>query len=224
MKSTRSIIGQGRSVQARISGDQSRTTKFPRSSIPTVPAVKPLTLFESGAILMYLAEKTGKFLPQDMRQALRSDSVADVSDGRSRADVRPGELFLPSRRKSSLRHRALSQRSDAPLQSAGSSNSGQREYLAGEYSIADIATYPWVWRHEVHHVKLEEFPNVKRWYRCDFGIGRRLSAGWPFRKFNMGEAVIPNECEESACKNSRRRQSRISPFGQMTTCRDLAES
>jgi GST-like protein len=41
---------------------------------------------------------------------------------------------------------------------------GEREYLASEYSIADIATYPWVWRHEMHHVKLEEFPSVKRWY------------------------------------------------------------
>jgi len=41
---------------------------------------------------------------------------------------------------------------------------GRREDLAGEYSIADIATYPWVWRHEVHQVKLEEFPNVKRWF------------------------------------------------------------
>jgi GST-like protein len=39
-----------------------------------------------------------------------------------------------------------------------------KAYLAGEYSIADIATYPWVWRHEIHHVKLEEYPNVKRWY------------------------------------------------------------
>jgi GST-like protein len=41
---------------------------------------------------------------------------------------------------------------------------GEREYLAGEYSLADIATYPWVGRHEGHHVKLEEFPHVKRWF------------------------------------------------------------
>ena len=41
---------------------------------------------------------------------------------------------------------------------------GRKEYLAGEYSIADIATYPWVWRHDIHQVKLEDFPNVKRWY------------------------------------------------------------
>jgi GST-like protein len=41
---------------------------------------------------------------------------------------------------------------------------GQRDYLAGEYSIADIATFPWVGRHEGHHVRLEEFPNVKRWF------------------------------------------------------------
>jgi GST-like protein len=41
---------------------------------------------------------------------------------------------------------------------------GERKFLAGEYSIADIATYPWVWRHDGHNVKLEDFPNVKRWY------------------------------------------------------------
>lgn len=40
----------------------------------------------------------------------------------------------------------------------------QREFLAGNYSIADVATYPWVGRHEGHNVKLEEFPNVKRWF------------------------------------------------------------
>jgi GST-like protein len=41
---------------------------------------------------------------------------------------------------------------------------GQNDYLAGEYSIADIATYPWVWRHDIHQVKLADFSNVKRWY------------------------------------------------------------
>jgi len=40
----------------------------------------------------------------------------------------------------------------------------EKEFLAGEYSIADIGTYPWVWRHDIHQVKLEDFPNVKRWY------------------------------------------------------------
>jgi GSH-dependent disulfide-bond oxidoreductase len=41
---------------------------------------------------------------------------------------------------------------------------GKAEYLAGDYSIADIATYPWVWRHEWHLVDLAEFPNVARWF------------------------------------------------------------
>ena len=40
----------------------------------------------------------------------------------------------------------------------------QQEYLANEYSIADIATYPWVARHEWHKVELSDFPSVKRWY------------------------------------------------------------
>ncbi|HUK40422.1 MAG TPA: glutathione binding-like protein, partial [Candidatus Acidoferrales bacterium] len=40
----------------------------------------------------------------------------------------------------------------------------KKPFLAGEYSIADIATYPWVGRHDIHQVKLEDFPNVKRWF------------------------------------------------------------
>jgi len=40
----------------------------------------------------------------------------------------------------------------------------KKEFLAGEYSIADIATYPWVGRHDIHQVKLEDFPSVKRWF------------------------------------------------------------
>jgi GST-like protein len=47
---------------------------------------------------------------------------------------------------------------------------GKSAYLAGEYSIADIATYPWVARHEWHKVALGEFPNVERWYKA---IGAR---------------------------------------------------
>jgi GST-like protein len=89
--------------------------------------------------------------------------VADVPDGRGRTDVRAGEFFLSLAGESSLCHRAFPQRSAAALQRLDK-ELGRREYLAGEYSIADIATYPWVWRHEIHEVKLEDFPNVKRWF------------------------------------------------------------
>jgi GST-like protein len=41
---------------------------------------------------------------------------------------------------------------------------GEAPYLAGEYSIADIATYPWIARYEMHRMRLEEYPNVKRWF------------------------------------------------------------
>jgi GSH-dependent disulfide-bond oxidoreductase len=140
----------------------------PNNKIPAIidtdgPGGKPLKLFESGAILMYLAEKTARFLPQEMVKRyeviqwlmFQMGGVGPMF-GQANYFYRLEEkvpFAIERYYKEALRlYKVLEQ------------TLGQRDYLAGEYSIADIATYPWVGRHDGHNVKLEEFPNVKRWF------------------------------------------------------------
>jgi GSH-dependent disulfide-bond oxidoreductase len=140
----------------------------PNNKIPAIvdsdgPGGQPLKLIESGAILLYLAEKTGKLLAQDVRQRyeviqwlmFQMGGVGPMF-GQANYFFRAAEKVpqaIDRFHKEALRlYRVLDQ------------ELGKREYLASEYSIADIATYPWVGRHEMHQVKLEQFPNVKRWF------------------------------------------------------------
>ncbi len=142
----------------------------PNSKIPAIvdpegPGGKPLTLFESGAILIYLAEKTGRFISADPRQRyieiqwlmFQMGGVGPMF-GQAHHFMRyaPEQLPYAIERygKETKRLYGVMDRRLAEV-----------PFLAGDdYSIADIATYPWVARHEWHRVALEEFPNVKRWY------------------------------------------------------------
>jgi GST-like protein len=140
----------------------------PNNKIPSIvdtdgPDGKPLTLFESGAILMYLAEKSGKLWPANMRQRYLVIQWLMFQMGGVGPMFGQANYFFRLEEKVPYaieRYHKEALRLYGVLEKA----LGQNEYLAGAYSIADIATYPWVWRHEMHHVNLEEFPNVKRWY------------------------------------------------------------
>jgi GSH-dependent disulfide-bond oxidoreductase len=140
----------------------------PNNKIPSIidadgPGGKPLTLFESGAILMYLAEKSGKLWPADMRQRYAVIQWLMFQMGGVGPMFGQANYFFRLEEKVPYaieRYHKEALRLYGVLEKA----LGQNEYLAGEYSIADIATYPWVWRHDIHQVKLEDFPNVKRWY------------------------------------------------------------
>jgi GST-like protein len=140
----------------------------PNNKIPAIidtdgPGGKPLKLFESGAILMYLAEKTGKFLPQEM--AKRYEVIQWLMFQMGGVGPMFGQANYFYRLEEKVPFAIERYYKEAiRLYKVLEQTLGQRDYLAGEYSIADIATYPWVGRHEGHNVKLEEFPNVKRWF------------------------------------------------------------
>jgi len=137
--------------------------KIPSIIDPDGPGGKSFTLFESGAILMYLAEKSGKLWPADMRQRYTVLQWLMFQMGGVGPMFGQANYFYRLEEKIPYaieRFHKEALRLYAVLEKA----LGKSEFLAGEYSIADIATYPWVWRHEMHHVKLEDFPSVKRWY------------------------------------------------------------
>ena len=125
---------------------------------------KPLKLFESGAILVYLAGKTGKFLPASTRGKyialqwlmFQMGGVGPMF-GQAHHFLRAAPEQVPYGIK---RYTDETRR----LYGVLDKRLAEAAYLADEYSIADIATFPWIARHEWHKVDLAEFPNVKRWY------------------------------------------------------------
>jgi GST-like protein len=147
----------------------------PNSKIPAIvdqegPGGQPLAVFESGAILIYLAEKTGKLLSADPRRRIEAIEWLMFQMG----GVGPmfGQThhfrrFAPEPVPYAIeRYTKETQR----LYGVLDKRLGEAEYLAGEYSIADIATYPWTARHEWQGVSLDDYPNVKRWFAA---IGER---------------------------------------------------
>ena len=140
----------------------------PNNKIPTIvdsdgPAGQSFKLFESGAILMYLAEKTGKFLPQDTRKRYEVIQWLMFQMGGVGPMFGQANYFFRLTEKVPYAIERFHKEA-LRLYKVLDQQLAQKSYLADEYSIADIATYPWVWRHDIHQVKLEEFPNVKRWY------------------------------------------------------------
>jgi GST-like protein len=141
----------------------------PNNRIPAIvdphgPEGRPLPLFESGAILVYLSGKTGKFLPQDARGKFialqwlmfQMGGVGPML-GQAHHFLRAAPEPVPYGIK---RYTEETRRLYGVLEK----RLGETPYLADEYSIADMATYPWVARHEWHKVDLADFPAVKRWY------------------------------------------------------------
>ena len=157
-----------------ISKDDQFTQPFvainPNSKIPAIvdsagPDGKPVTLFESGAILIYLAEKTGKFLPKDARGKYTTLQWLMFQMGGVGPMFGQAHHFIRSAAEKVPYGIERYSKETERLYGVMNKRLGEASYLAGtDYTIADIATYPWVARHEWHMVDLAEFPNVKRWF------------------------------------------------------------
>jgi GST-like protein len=124
----------------------------------------PLSLFESGAILLYLADKIRRFIPADVRgRALTLQWLFWQVGGLGPMAGQNGHFSQHAPEKIPYaidRYTRETNRLYGVLdrQLAG------REYIAGAYSIADMACYPWIVPHERHGQSLEDFPNLKRWF------------------------------------------------------------
>ena len=156
-------IGQGEQFRPEFLA-LSPNNRIPAILDPEGPDGKPLSLFESGAILVYLSGKTGKFLPASTRGKyvalqwlmFQMGGVGPMF-GQAHHFLRAAPEQVPYGIK---RYTDETRR----LYGVLDKRLAESAFLADEYSIADIATFPWIARHEWHKVDLAEFPNVKRWY------------------------------------------------------------
>ena len=142
----------------------SPNNKIPAIVDPDGPGGKRFALFESGAILIYLGEKTEKLIPKDA--ATRYVALQWLMFQMGGLGPMLGQTHHFLRAAPEPVPYAIKRYKDETRRLYGvlDKRLAEAEHLAGEYSIADIASYPWVARHEWHQIELGDFPNVKRWY------------------------------------------------------------
>ena len=142
----------------------SPNNRIPAIVDPEGPGNMPISVFESGAILLYLGEKTGKFLPQEMRP--RVPVLEWLMWQMGGFGPMPGQVhhFLTVNGDDQRYGLARYTKETLRLYGVLDRRLAQAEFVAGALSIADFAILGWAWRHERHRVNLDEFPNVKRWY------------------------------------------------------------
>ncbi len=142
----------------------------PNGKIPAIvdsegPGGKRYSMFESGAILIYLAGKTGKFMPDDL--AGKYDALQWLMFQMASVGPMFGQVHHFLRAAPEPVPYAIERYSKEKDRLYGVMNKrlGESRYLAGDaYTIADIATYPWASRFDYHKTNLEDHPNVKRWF------------------------------------------------------------
>jgi GSH-dependent disulfide-bond oxidoreductase len=124
---------------------------------------KPISVFESGAILLYLADKTGKFIAKDLRG--RTTVIEWLFWQMGNLGPMSGQNNHFSNYAVEKLQYAMDRYRNEVNRLYGVMNKrlADHQYLAGEYSIADMASYPWVAIWERQHQKIAEFPHVKRW-------------------------------------------------------------
>lgn len=127
---------------------------------------EPIAIFESGAILQYLAEKTGKFLSSDLRTRTATmqwlfwqmGGLGPMAGQNHHFNIY-APVKLPYAQERYIKETAR-------LYGVMDKQLATQDYLTGEYSIADMACYPWIHSHERQSQNLDDFPNLKRWFEA----------------------------------------------------------
>jgi len=135
----------------------------PFSKIPVIiDHDRKISLFESGAILMYLGEKSGKFYPEKNKHLINQWLMGQMAyvgpllgQHHQFHHYNPGKSEWGEERYFKIA-KSIYKDLDERL--------NKSEFLAGDYSIADIATFPWIARHDWHDIGLKNFKNLCRWY------------------------------------------------------------
>ena len=163
--------------------------RMPAIVDPEGPGGEPISVFESGAILQYLGRKFGRFYPADERGRVDVDQwlmwqMGGLGPMAGQAhhfrQYAPEEVPYAVARYTNEVNR---------LYGVMNKRLTDRDYLAGEYSIADIACIGWVRPHRNQGQDLEDFPNLKRWFETVMArpaVGRGMAVGQEFRR-NLGD-------------------------------------
>jgi|TARA_B110000444_G_C18773491_1_gene563779 GSH-dependent disulfide-bond oxidoreductase len=177
-------------------GDQFKPEFLKISPNNRMPAIvdheTEISVFESGAILMYLGEKYGQFFSQDPKDRIKvlewlfwqvgglGPMAGQVSHFVNYAPNFPGDHSY-----SELRYKNEYDRLLGIMDSVLS----KREFLAGEYSIADMASFPWITAYKRYEVDLNKFTNVRRWFdilKNRPAVRRGMDVGKEARNFGKG--------------------------------------
>ena len=140
----------------------------PNGKIPAIvdrdgPGGDEVTVFESGAILLYLAEKSGKYLPEDPAVRWRVTSWLMFQMAGIGPSLAQAGYFL-NRAPEPVPHAVERSINEAErLYGVVDRRLAEVEFLAGDYSIADIASYPWIRNHQRFGLDIADYPNVGRW-------------------------------------------------------------
>ena len=142
----------------------SANNRMPAIIDPDGPGGKPISVFESGAILQYLGRKTGQFYPSDERQRVEVEQwltwqMANLGPNAGQCNhfrnYAPVKIQYGIDRYTNEVNR---------LYGVMNIRLKDREFLAGAYSIADMASYPWIRPHKNHDQNLADFPHLERWF------------------------------------------------------------
>ena len=175
-------------------GDQFKRGFLAHSPNNRIPAIvdhepkdggAPVSVFESGAILLYLADKTGRFIPHDLRG--RTDVIQWLFWQMGNLGPMAGQNnHFNNYAQEKLPYAMDRYRNEVNrLYGVLDTQLDGKDYICGDYCIADMACWPWVVPHERHGQRIEEFPNLKRWYdlmKTRPGVQRGFDVGKEIRQ------------------------------------------